>query len=201
MADLPTWYPDPDEAKPAPMPLLRVQAFLNTVDLEQDVDRLADPDSSRDWLIDAGLVGPNRAVSAAELATAREVRDCLRSLLEAVGGDDGGGGGDGVGVQAEDLDALRSLAAAHSARLTVADGGALAIECARADTLGDGLFELLLIIRGAQEDGSWSRLKMCANPDCQWVFYDRSRNQQGNWCDMAVCGNRLKNRQLRARRR
>jgi predicted RNA-binding Zn ribbon-like protein len=44
-------------------------------------------------------------------------------------------------------------------------------------------------------------LKVCANSECQWAFYDRSRNQQGNWCDMAVCGNRLKNRQLRARRR
>jgi predicted RNA-binding Zn ribbon-like protein len=193
VTDLPTWYPDPDEAKPAPMPLLRVQAFLNTVDLEQDVDRLADPGAARDWLIDAGLIGSDLPVSEVELAAAREVRDCLRSLLEA--------DGDGDSVQAEDLEALRKLAAEHSARLTVVDGGGLEIECARADTLGDGLFELLLIIRGAQEDGSWSRLKMCANPDCQWVFFDRSRNQQGSWCSMAVCGNRLKNRELRARRR
>ena len=195
MTDLPSWYPDSEEAKPAPMPLLRVQAFLNTVDLEQDVDRLADPGLARDWLIDAALVGTDRPVSAAELAAAREVRDCLRSLLEA-DGDSGGGG-----VHAEDLEALRTLAAEHSARLTVADGGALGLACGGAGTVGDGLFELLLIIRGAQEDGTWSRLKMCANPDCRWVFYDRSRNQQGNWCDMAVCGNRLKNRQLRARRR
>jgi len=194
VTDLPTWYPDANEAKPAPMPLLRVQAFLNTVDLEQGVDRLAEPDSASDWLIDAGMVGPDRPASVAELAAAREVRNCLRSLLEAAGDD-------GDGVRAEDLETLRTLASEHSARLTVADGGALGIECAREDTLGDGLFELLLVIRGAQEDGSWSRLKMCANPDCQWVFYDRSRNQQGNWCDMAVCGNRLKNRQLRARRR
>jgi predicted RNA-binding Zn ribbon-like protein len=223
VTDLPTWYPDADEAKPAPMPLLRVQAFLNTVDLERGVDRLADPELARDWLVDAGLVGPDRPVSAAEVAVAREVRDCLRSLLEADGGGDGGGdddgdrtgdgdgdgGGDGDGngngvrggVRAEDLEALRTLTAEHSARLTVADGGALGIACARADTVGDGLFDLLLVIRSAQEDGSWSRLKMCANPDCRWVFYDRSRNQQGNWCDMAVCGNRLKNRQLRARRR
>jgi predicted RNA-binding Zn ribbon-like protein len=198
VTDLPTWYPDPDEAKPAPMPLLRVQAFLNTLDLEQDVDRLEDPRSARNWLIDAGLVGQDRRVSTTELVAAREVRDCLRSLLEPGACRDAGAS---AGVPAEDLEALRSLAADHCARLTVGDGGALAIECAPADRLGDGLFELLLIIRGAQEDGSWSRLKMCANPDCQWVFYDRSRNQQGNWCDMAVCGNRLKNRQLRARRR
>jgi predicted RNA-binding Zn ribbon-like protein len=83
----------------------------------------------------------------------------------------------------------------------VSAGGVLELENARGEDLGDALFELLLVIRRAQEDGTWSRLKVCANPDCQWAFYDRSRNQQGNWCDMAVCGNRLKNRQLRARRR
>jgi predicted RNA-binding Zn ribbon-like protein len=56
-------------------------------------------------------------------------------------------------------------------------------------------------VHRAQEDGSWARLKVCANVECEWAFFDRSRNQQGSWCEMAVCGNRLKNRQLRARRR
>lgn len=193
VTDLPSWYPDAGEAKPAPMPLLRVQAFLNTVDVEDDIDRLAEPTEAREWLIDAGLLGRDGRVSAAELEVAREVRDSLRGLLE--------GAGDGDDVPARDLDALRTLAAGHSARLRVSDGGALGLEGAGGDALEDGLFEILLTIRAAQEDGSWSRLKMCANPDCQWVFYDRSRNQHGNWCDMAVCGNRLKNRQLRARRR
>jgi predicted RNA-binding Zn ribbon-like protein len=41
----------------------------------------------------------------------------------------------------------------------------------------------------------------CANDDCQWAFYDRSRNHGGTWCDMATCGNKLKNRDFRARRR
>ena len=85
--------------------------------------------------------------------------------------------------------------------MTLDDGGAFSIENPRQKDLGDGLFELLLILRGAQADGSWSRLKVCANPECQWVYFDRSRNQQGHWCEMAVSGNRLKNRQLRARRR
>ena len=71
----------------------------------------------------------------------------------------------------------------------------------RPENVGDGLFQLLLTIRAAQVEGTWPRLKVCSNPDCAWVFYDRSRNQQGNWCNMAVCGNRMKNRELRARRR
>ncbi len=86
-------------------------------------------------------------------------------------------------------------------RLTVGNGGILGLGGGQAENVGDGLFDLLLIIRAAQADGTWPRLKVCANPDCAWVFYDRSRNQQGNWCNMAVCGNRMKNRELRARRR
>ena len=189
---LPSWYPG-SEIKPAPMPLLRVQAFLNTLDIEDETDLLAEPASARGWLIEAGLLGPGGEVREPDLELAREVRDCLRSLLAADQGT--------PEREAEDYQALRKLTAEHRARLTVGDGGVLGIECAGDDDLGDGLFRLLLIIRAAQADGNWSRLKMCANPACRWVFYDRSRNQQGSWCDMAVCGNRLKNRQLRARRR
>ena len=192
MSDLPSWYPG-SESKPAPMPLLRVQAFLNTVDIEDDVDLLSEPATARDWLVEAGLLGRGSDLTDADLELAREVRDCLRSLLES--------DGDDPEQEAADLEALRKLAAEHTARLTVGDGGVLGLEDVCGETLGDALFGLLLIIRGAQVEGTWSRLRMCANPDCAWVFYDRSRNQQGNWCNMAVCGNRLKNRQLRARRR
>jgi predicted RNA-binding Zn ribbon-like protein len=69
-----------------------------------------------------------------------------------------------------------------------------------ARTLADGLLGLLLIIRDAQADGSWDRLKLCGNPDCRWAFYDRSHSRRGAWCEMASCGNRVKNRNLRARR-
>lgn len=34
------------------------------------------------------------------------------------------------------------------------------------------------------------RLKIC--PNCQWLFIDRSRNRSRSWCDMAICGNRVK---------
>ncbi len=34
------------------------------------------------------------------------------------------------------------------------------------------------------------RLKICGN--CGWLFIDRSKNRSRTWCDMAVCGNRVK---------
>lgn len=35
-----------------------------------------------------------------------------------------------------------------------------------------------------------ARLKICGN--CGWLFVDRSKNRSRTWCDMAVCGNRVK---------
>ena len=186
VSELPSWYPG-TETKPAPMPLLRVQGFINTRDVEDGTDLLSDPASARSWLTDAGLLNDTAELTERDLERARAVREAIRSLIE----DD----------RDDRLEPLRDLAAAHHARLSVADDGKVELENARGDGLGDGLFELLLIIHRAQQDGRWPRLKVCGNPDCQWVFFDRSRNQQGSWCNMAACGNRLKNRELRARRR
>ena len=36
------------------------------------------------------------------------------------------------------------------------------------------------------------RMKICAN--CQWLFLDKSKNRSRTWCDMTVCGNRVKAR-------
>jgi hypothetical protein len=184
MDPVPSWYPfDPDEPKPAPLPLLLVQAFLNTRYFEDDRDLLADEQEARAWLSAAGLLPSGAGLSPAELDSARAVRNGIRGLVEGRG----------------HLGALRELADAHRPRLVVRSDGELALAPSRRADLGDGLFELLLIIRGAQEDGSWTRLRACANSECRWVFYDRSRNRHGSWCEMAVCGNRVKNRRLRAR--
>ena len=59
---------------------------------------------------------------------------------------------------------------------------------------------LLVPIAQATGDGSWDRVKACPAGDCQWAFYDRSRNRSARWCDMAVCGNRTKVRAYRSKR-
>ena len=192
VSELPTWYPG-SENKLAPMPLLRVQGFVNTRDLEEGTDLLADRATARDWLREAGLLGREDDLTEADLERTLGVREAMRTLIGVDGRD--------VQTSGGHLEPLRQLAASHRARLTVDDDGAVGLENAGDDELDDALFELLLIVHASQQDGSWSRLKLCANPDCEWAFFDRSRNQQGSWCDMAVCGNRLKNREFRARRR
>ena len=36
------------------------------------------------------------------------------------------------------------------------------------------------------------RLRVCAMPDCGWLFIDTSKNGLRRWCDMSDCGNRAK---------
>jgi len=38
------------------------------------------------------------------------------------------------------------------------------------------------------------RIRRCAGSGCAWLFIDRSKNQTRRWCDMSVCGNRIKAR-------
>lgn len=51
----------------------------------------------------------------------------------------------------------------------------------------------------AQRTRVLARLKPCANPACQWVFWDASRPGSGRWCSMRLCGGQIKSRRFRAR--
>jgi predicted RNA-binding Zn ribbon-like protein len=49
-------------------------------------------------------------------------------------------------------------------------------------------------------------VRECGDDTCRWVFVDRSKNHSRRWCDMKICGNRMKarkfyRRQSRAGRR
>ncbi len=50
-------------------------------------------------------------------------------------------------------------------------------------------------------DGTWERLRGCANAECRSVFWDRSKNRSGRWCSMGSCGNQAKVRAFRERER
>jgi predicted RNA-binding Zn ribbon-like protein len=46
-----------------------------------------------------------------------------------------------------------------------------------------------------------NKLSACANPECRWLFLDGSKNKGRRWCDMKLCGNRIKARRYRGRQR
>ena len=187
----PHWLGDA-ESKPAPEPLSRIQALVNTVELPDGPDRLGDPAVAQPWLVATGLLSPDSDLRPDDLALVRGVREGLRAMLVHNAG--------GPQPTAGAFAPLRDVATDGTARAELDENGEILLTAA-GDSVPARLIELLLIIRDAQRDGSWSRLKACGNDECQWAFYDRSRNHGGTWCDMSSCGNMLKNREFRARKR
>jgi predicted RNA-binding Zn ribbon-like protein len=180
------------ESKPAPEPLSRIQALVNTVELPDGPDRLGDPADATPWLAASGLLGSGADLRPEDLAHVRGVREGLRAMLVHNAG--------GPPPTAAALAPLRDVAADATARADFGDGGEILLSAA-GDSVTARMIELVLIIRDAQRDGTWSRLKACGNDECQWAFYDRSRNYGGTWCEMSSCGNKLKHREFRARKR
>ena len=41
-------------------------------------------------------------------------------------------------------------------------------------------------------------IRACEKPDCRWLFVDTSKNHTRRWCDMKICGNRMKARRFKA---
>jgi predicted RNA-binding Zn ribbon-like protein len=176
---------------PAPGRLLLVQELLNSLDAEAGVDELSDVDALAAWLRGRDLIAADEPLAEGDLERARAFREGLRSLLDERSH---GGIRDETVRELNELprDALLSTRfdAAGSPQLVPAAGG-----------LDGAIAELLAIIGRSAIDGTWSRLKVCADDTCMWAYYDRSKNRSGSWCSMAVCGNRSKARTYRERHR
>src|SRR4029077_12254118 len=192
---LPSWVPDGH--KQAPLPLLVVQSFVNTRDLDLGTDLLAEPGPASAWLRAAGLLSADATVTADGLASAREVRESIRALLarntsgppagrsaasvlaaedDLAAGDalrPGEAGGTGAaGAAGDALAPLRALGGAGPPppgglprgrarpRRPGLRAGGVRLAAGPAGTLTEGLLRLLVVIRDAQQDGSWARLKI-----------------------------------------
>ncbi len=44
-----------------------------------------------------------------------------------------------------------------------------------------------------------ARVRACGADSCRWLFLDTSKNHTRRWCNMKVCGNRMKARRFQAR--
>jgi predicted RNA-binding Zn ribbon-like protein len=138
------------------------------------VDREHDREWMPDWLAEHGL-------PASELDRAVALREALRALLHV--NNEGGAAPDAVAHVNE---------AARRVCVQIRDG---AVELGG----GDPIAAVTAIALSAMLDGTWQRLKVCRN--CHWAFWDKSKNRSGSWCSMQLCGNRLKTRAYRSRRR
>ena len=181
----------------APGELAIVQAFVNTLDIEEQTEELASAAGLQRWLSAAGL--PAGPVTRADLAAAIELREALRGVLRGHVRPASGhtAGPDAAGL-AEAAARLDDIAARLPAGLAAQPDGQVRVT-APGTGASAALTRLLLIAAQAALTGTWDRLKVCSADDCQWAFYDRSPTRSGCWCSMQVCGSRAKARAYRSR--
>jgi predicted RNA-binding Zn ribbon-like protein len=164
-------------------------AFVNTRDLEEGSDEIADPEGLRAWVEEQTgeyLPAPDEEAHGRALA----LRESLRAFLRANNGGEPG---------ERELGPLHEAAGRSRYRTVFESDGRLKLVPARADLSG---FEarLLLSIECLQAQGAWPRLKACTDAGCRWAFFDTTRNRSRTWCSMEECGNREKTRRYRERR-
>lgn len=170
----------------APGALARIEDLCNSARFLYGEDALAGLESARGWLRAHGHGDAADALDEPARPGLVTAREAVRDLL---GGDRSAG-------------TLRTLndraRAALSAPRWTADGVALGPD--GGDPMAGVVGDVLAALATAALTGTDARLKVCAAPDCRWVFYDRSPANRGVWCSMDICGARHKMRAYRGRR-
>ena len=196
-------FPEPEQAEELFI------AFANTLEYERGkpVDAVPDVTSLLAWLRERRLLsGRGLAAEAARLRrdseeSARRVERFhhLRSVLHAIA-EEVDATGHPNSAQLRDLNhILRHGLHYHQierdpdgTRYTFAQVGDR-LDQARA-TIASSLAQFL-------SDDAPSRLRVCANHSCRYLFIDRSPTGRRRWCDMRTCGNQAKVARHRARAR
>ena len=150
-------------------------------DPERSIDRFAKPEqleafpkAAGEFSAERALFGALQPVPIANHGVFLALREAIDRYFRARVS-----GGDTDGLLADFLEATAAI-------LRCADRGSL--EAATAHSA------LRLLA-----DEEIARLKICGN--CGWLFIDRSKNRSRTWCDMSVCGNRVKaNRHYRRKK-
>jgi len=183
-----------------PDALANLYDLANTLDLRhfthdgvphrQD-DQLKSAADLAAWMAQRKLARPDADITPSTFETALHLRASLRDYLR------------------HDLAERRSKSATRALNAAIAifplrveiggeSGGVL--RPARDDALG-GLAAVVAELYDGARDGSLDRLKMCAAEECRRVFFDRSKPATRRWCMSTLCGNRMKTRAYRERRR
>lgn len=124
----------------------------------------------------------------------REVREALAEILYAtVGGDN------------PSASSVRKLEAhlneAGAQQQLHWKGAKLEWELPQSPSLAGPLWLLTLIAGQFITSDQMQLLRECGNDECRWLFVDTSKNHSRRWCDMKICGNRMKARRFKAQHR
>ncbi|MEP6492547.1 MAG: CGNR zinc finger domain-containing protein [bacterium] len=186
----------------SPFVFVGERLWLDYVNCEHGMrrfDALRDFETMVRWLEAASVLDGERAGgirrraqqqpagAAAALLDGRRVRAALRSLAER-------------GPMSE---RIRTEGLAEINRVLGRSAGTRRVDLRPDGTfirsfvpVGDAFAGLVIPIVESAADalilGELSRVRRCADPRCQRVFFDNTKNGRRRWCDMATCGNRAK---------
>jgi predicted RNA-binding Zn ribbon-like protein len=177
-----------DERLAAPGDLEFVRDFVNTLDIQPGTDRFEDPAGLALWLAERRLVPLPPTLTAEDLAHAKKLREVLRAFLLANAG---------VPLDPGAAGPFDDVAGPVRLRARADEEGWLELLPADEDGLGHAIGRLVAIVFAAQQEGTWPRLKVCA--ECHWALYDHTKNYSAAWCG-SQCGARVRSRRYRRRR-
>jgi predicted RNA-binding Zn ribbon-like protein len=184
-----------------PDALANLYDFANSLDVRHfrhhgvqhpQSDELAGPSELGAWMSQRGLLFTSAKITPAMFETALNLRTCVRDYLQCDPADRG-----------KDRDAVRSLNRTLKLFPLVVearDDRAMVLRPARGDAPA-GLSAMVAELYDGSVNGTLDRLKMCASEECRRVFFDRSKPATRRWCMSSLCGNRMKTRAYRERRR
>ncbi|MFF3495276.1 CGNR zinc finger domain-containing protein [Streptomyces sp. NPDC002795] len=195
----------------APASAQLVQAFANTLDVEEGTDELDTARKLDTWLREQGLLRGGAQVHSPDHALCLRMRAGIREELGVHVGDQAD-----PALQREATAALRELPVVVTTGVGdtgAADAGTVPTESGTTSTGGHSvlvpdpdltaprkaLAALAIAWSELAVTGEAARLKRCSEHACAWVFWDTSKNRSRRWCSMRVCGNRAKARRYAAR--
>lgn len=170
----------------APAAIAAVRDFVNTTDHETATDDLTTPAELTRYLVAHGLMPRASRATSEDLEVALRLRSALRWALEQNhDGDRSAPNG------------LTDALAEQPVTLTWSAEGA--VVTTTASGVRGGLARIAIAAHEATAQGIWRRLKICAYDECEWAYYDHSKNHSRSWCEYG-CGNKVKTRAYRARK-
>lgn len=136
-------------------------------------DHLRSPEDAVEFLATHDIPVPAGPPTDAQLRRLRSIRALVRALADA---------GDDLAAWTADLDAALS-----EVDFRLRADGTMRSSAGGWDGIADDLLPAALALAEDRD-----RIRRCGNPRCRWLFIDRSRMGNRVWCEMAVCGNRMK---------
>ncbi len=180
-------------------------SFVNTLDWrlrETPVELLHEYEDLLRWARTVGALGREEArelrtwgashprIAARLLLEAKELREAMAALFLAAS--------NGKRLPARELERLDKVSRTARAAQSLRPSGGAASWGWRDDQPATErpILAAALSASGLLTSPELSKVRLCGDAECGWVFLDTSRNRSRRWCSMEACGNRNKARRF-----